>query len=50
MVLIKQLLTTDSGLMSAAGIVFMLGMGALYVRYFIKHMQEDERREKEAGR
>jgi hypothetical protein len=40
--LFSELMTTDVGLMSAAGIVFMLGMGALYFRYFMKHMHEDE--------
>ncbi|MEP7297517.1 MAG: DUF3149 domain-containing protein [Burkholderiales bacterium] len=50
MTLLKELLSSDSGLMSAAGIVFMLAMGAFYVRYFIKHMHEDEAREKAAGR
>lgn len=38
----KDFLTTDYGLMSLAGIVFMLGMGVFFVRYFLKHMHEDE--------
>jgi len=38
---LKDLFTTDVGLMSAAGIAFMLGMGVFYVRYFLKHMKED---------
>ena len=37
----KDLLSTDVGLMSLAVIVFMLGMGGFYVRYFLRHMQED---------
>jgi hypothetical protein len=36
-----HLFTTDVGLMSAAGIAFMLGMGVFFVRYFLRHMQED---------
>jgi Protein of unknown function (DUF3149) len=42
--LFTELLTSDVGLMSAGGILFMLGMGAFYLRYFIKHMHEDEAR------
>jgi hypothetical protein len=39
---LKDLFTSDVGLMSLAGIVFMLGMGVFFVRYFLKHMKEDE--------
>jgi putative copper export protein len=39
--------STDYGLMSAAVIVFMLGMGVFFVRYFLSHMQEDEKRARE---
>lgn len=39
---IKDLFTSDVGLMSLGSIVFMLGMGVFYLRYFLKHMQEDE--------
>ena len=41
---LQELLTTDVGLMSAAGITFMLGMGVFFVRYFFKHMREDAAR------
>lgn len=41
---LKDLFTTDVGLMSAAGIAFMLGMGVFYVRFFIRHMDEDAKR------
>jgi hypothetical protein len=41
---LKDLFTTDVGLMSAAGIAFMLGMGVFYVRFFIRHMEEDAKR------
>lgn len=37
----KDLFTTDVGLMSVAGIAFMLGMGVFFVRYFLKHIRED---------
>jgi Protein of unknown function (DUF3149) len=30
--------------MSAAGIAFMLGMGVLFVRFFIRRMDEDAKR------
>ncbi len=40
----SELLSTDVGLMSMGGIVFMIGMGVFYVRYFLKHMREDEAR------
>ncbi len=38
---LKELFTTDVGLMSIGGIVFMLGMGVFYLRYFLKHIRED---------
>ena len=38
---LKDLFTTDVGLMSVAGIAFMLGMGVFFVRYFLRHMRED---------
>ena len=38
---LKDLFTSDVGLMSVAGIVFMLGMGVFFVRYFLRHIQED---------
>jgi uncharacterized membrane-anchored protein len=43
---IRDFLSTDYGLMSLAVITVMLGMGAFYVRYFIRHMHEDEARER----
>ena len=39
--ILSDLFSTDVGLMSIGGIVFMLGMGVFYVRYFMKHMKED---------
>ena len=44
MLAFKELFTTDACLMSAAGIVFMLGMGVFFVRYFLRHIQEDSER------
>jgi hypothetical protein len=41
----KDLLGSDVGLMSLGVIVFMLGMGAFYVRYFLKHMADDAARQ-----
>jgi Protein of unknown function (DUF3149) len=41
---LKDLFTTDAGLMSVGGIAFMLGMGVFFVRYFLRHMQEDGER------
>jgi Protein of unknown function (DUF3149) len=38
---LKDLFTTDVGLMSLASIGFMLGMGVFFVRYCLRHMQED---------
>lgn len=42
---LKDLFTTDVGLMSAAGIAFMIGMAVFFVRFFLRHMHEDEARE-----
>jgi hypothetical protein len=44
-----ELLTTDVGLLSLGSIAFMLGMGVFYVRYFLRHMQQDEARERAAA-
>jgi hypothetical protein len=41
---LKELFTTDVGLMSVGGIAFMLGMAVFFVRYFMRHMREDEAR------
>ncbi len=38
---LHDLFSTDYGLMSVAGIVFMLGMGVFFVRYFNRKMDED---------
>lgn len=41
---LKDLFTTDVGLMSMGGIAFMLGMGVFFLRYFLRHMHDDEAR------
>lgn len=41
---LKDLFTTDYGLMSIIVIAIILGMAGYYVRYFIRHMEEDEAR------
>lgn len=40
MKLLIDLLTTDYGLMSLIGIVFMLGMGVFFFRLFTNQMNE----------
>lgn len=40
----KELFTSDAGLLSLAVLAFMLCMGGFYIRYFLRHMHEDERR------
>jgi hypothetical protein len=47
---LKDLLTTDYGLMSVAVIVLVLAMGGWYVRYFLHQMQEDAARAAAAGK
>ena len=41
MKLISDLFGTDYGLMSISGIVFMLGMGVFFVRFFKRKMAKD---------
>jgi hypothetical protein len=41
---LRDLFSTDYGLMSAAGIAFMLGMGVFFTRYISRHMREDAER------
>lgn len=43
--MMKELFSTDVGLLSLGVIVFMLGMGGYYLRYFLRHMHEDEARQ-----
>lgn len=39
---LKELFTSDVGLMSLATIGIVLGMAAYFVTYFLRHMHEDE--------
>jgi hypothetical protein len=48
--MLKDLFTTDVGLMSVAGIAFMLGMGVVFIRYFMRHMREDAAKAEAAAR
>lgn len=38
---LKDLFTSDVGLLSLGVIVFTLGMGGYYLRYFLKHIAQD---------
>ena len=40
MKLLTDLFSTDYGLMSAAGITFMLGMAVWFAMYFKRHIEE----------
>jgi uncharacterized membrane-anchored protein len=40
-ILMKELFTSDVGLMSFVVIAFTLGMGVYYTRYFLKHVRDD---------
>jgi uncharacterized membrane-anchored protein len=44
MAVFKDLFASDVGLLSAGTILFILGMAVYFVRYFLKHMHEDEAR------
>lgn len=44
---LKELFTSDVGLLSLGTIAFILGMAVYFIRYFSKHMAEDEAREKQ---
>lgn len=48
MKLFADLFSSDVGLMSAGVIAITLGLAVFYVRYFLRHMHEDEA--KAAGR
>jgi hypothetical protein len=47
---LKDLFTTDVGLMSIGGIVFMLGMGVFFLLYFTRHIKEDAARAEQSKR
>jgi hypothetical protein len=41
MKLLNDLFSTDYGLMSISGIIFMLGMGVFFYRFFKRKIAED---------
>lgn len=47
---LRDFFSTDYGLLSAAVIAIMLGMGVFYTRFFLKHMHEDEARARAEGK
>jgi hypothetical protein len=47
---LQDFFSTDYGLMSAAGIAFMLGMGVFFLRYFLRHIREDGEAAERAAR
>ncbi|NCT84524.1 MAG: DUF3149 domain-containing protein [Comamonadaceae bacterium] len=40
----QELLGSDAGLLSLAVILFMLAMAGFFIRFFLRHMREDEAR------
>lgn len=44
MLAFKNMLTSDVGILSAIVLAVTLGMGAFYIRFFLKHMKEDAER------
>jgi hypothetical protein len=43
---LRDFLTTDYGIMSLVVLLITLGMATFYVRYFIRHMRQDEEAER----
>lgn len=46
MAVLSELFSSDAGLLSLAVLAFMLGMAGFFIRYFLRHMREDEERER----
>lgn len=44
MKLLTDLFSTDYGLMSISGIIFMIGMGGWFLAFFKRKMKEDAKR------
>ena len=42
---LRELFSTDVGLMSIAGIAFMIGMAVFFVRFFARHIREESQRQ-----
>jgi nitrogen fixation/metabolism regulation signal transduction histidine kinase len=47
---LQDFVTTDYGLMSLAVILFTLGMGVFFGRYFARHIKEDTEAAERAAR
>ena len=47
---LQDFFSTDYGLMSAAGLVIMLGMGVFFYRFFMRHIREDAAAAERASR
>ncbi len=45
--LLSELFSSDSGRASIAGIVFMLGLGVFFIRFFLRKMDEETRAEQQ---
>lgn len=46
---LRDFFSTDYGLLSAAVLAITLGMAVFYVRFFLKHMHDDEARARAAA-
>lgn len=46
---LKDLFTSDVGLFSLGVIVFMLGMGGFFLRYFLRHIELDAAAQAQKG-
>ncbi|MDP3373723.1 MAG: DUF3149 domain-containing protein [Hydrogenophaga sp.] len=46
---IVDLFSTDYGLFSISGIIFMIGMAIWFYRFFTRKMQESERAQRGSG-
>lgn len=47
---LKDLFSTHVGRMGAAGIALVLGVGVLFIRYFLRHIQQDAEKDAAARR
>jgi hypothetical protein len=43
---LKELFSTDVGLLSIGAIAFMLGMAVFFVRFFVRHIREESQRQR----
>ncbi len=46
MAVLSELFSSGSGLLSLAVMAFMVGMAGYFIRYFLRHMREDEEKER----